>query len=102
MERSSVVFLSIKNDASFTLPDITTLQVHNRGNVNVSINKIVLFPNQRKTLVVADGTLTNFDLEITFDKRNSKSDIYSKFTEGYYLGIQELEIIYKKVISCKN
>lgn len=102
MERSSVVFLSVKNNASFTLPDITTLQVHNRGNVNVSINKVILFPNQRKTLVVADGTLTNFDLEIVFDKRNIKSDIYSKFEQGYYLGTEELEIIYKKVILCKN
>lgn len=102
MERSSVVFLSVKNDTSFTLLDITSLQVHNRGNVNVTINKVLLYPNQRKTLVVADGTLTNFDLEVVFDKRNRENNIYTKYSEGYYLGIQELEIIYKKVISCKN
>ena len=102
MKRSSIVFLPIKKDVNFSLNEITSLVVYNRGSVPVKINGFLIYSNEERTLVIADGTVSNVDLEIVFDKSKIKTEIYNKVIDNFFTGTQELELIYKKLALCNN
>ncbi|WP_269223621.1 hypothetical protein [Flavobacterium sp. IMCC34518] len=96
---TGVVFLKLKNDHDITIDDVTTLQVINSGFVPVFINDLELASKERATIVVSDGTTSKVELSIRFAPIESNaSKEFSKFSWNK----KELDIVYKKLIRCRN
>jgi hypothetical protein len=95
---TGLVFLKVKSDREIPIDNVSTLQVKNNGFVPVFINELELQPNEHFTLVVPDGTITKVVLDIQFSKTDNGIDgEFKKFSWNK----KELDIIYKKLITCK-
>ena len=96
---TGVVFLKLKKDQDITIEDVTTLQVINSGFVPVFINDLELASKERATIVVSDGSTSKVELSIRFAPTDtSGSSEFSKFSWNK----KELDIVYKKLIRCRN
>jgi len=95
---TGLVFLKVKTDREITIENISTLQVRNNGFVPVLINELLIQSSEHFTLVVPDGTITKVVLDIQFTKTdNGIGGEFKKFSWNK----KELDIIYKKLITCK-
>jgi hypothetical protein len=95
---TGLVFLKVTTDREITIENVSTLQVKNNSFVSLKINDFELKPNEHFTLVVPDGTISKVFLDIVFDKIDNGIDgDFTKFTWNK----RELDIIYKKLITCK-
>lgn len=88
--RTGIVFRKITNNGIVKIDNVTSVQVFNGPTVPVTINGLKLEVNQNKTIVIADGTVSNFEIDIQFETLSSNS-LTTK---------QLLDVIYKKVIQC--
>ncbi|WP_281322074.1 hypothetical protein [Flavobacterium aestivum] len=96
---TGLVFLKVKSDREIPIENVTTLQVKNNGLVSVFINELELHPNEHFTLAVPDGTITKVILDIQFSKTDDGIEgVFKKFSWHK----KELDIIYRKLITCKN
>lgn len=90
MHKSNVVVLITKEDIDNNIKNVTTMEVFNVGDVGATINGATLKAGERKTIVVADGTITDIDIKVVFGSAFS----------GYN---KKIEFIYKKIMpSCGN
>jgi hypothetical protein len=96
---TGVVFLKIKEDKELTIDDVTTLQVINSGFVNVFVNDFEIASGEKITLVAPDGTLSKVELNIRF--ASPESEVQSEFL-NFTWNKKEIDIIYKKFITCSN
>ncbi|WP_166919818.1 hypothetical protein [Flavobacterium poyangense] len=111
---TGVVFLKIKEDKELTIDDVTTLQVINSGFVNVFVNDFEIASGEKITLVAPDGTLSKVELNIRFASIDNSSVVDTNPTMDltYSMGgndfsiftwnRKEIDIIYKKFITCSN
>jgi hypothetical protein len=91
MLKSNPVVLVTKEDVSVKVENVTTMEVFNVGDVDCTFNGATLKAGKNKTLVVADGTYSNVDIDVVFS---------TAALAGYE---KKIEIIYKKIIpSCVN
>jgi recombination associated protein RdgC len=96
---TGVVFLKLKKDQDITIDDVTTLQVINNGFVPVFINDLELASKERLTIVVSDGSTSKVELSVRFATTDTNvSKEFSKFSWNK----KELDIVYKKIIRCRN
>jgi hypothetical protein len=96
---TGVVFLKLKKDQDITIDDVTTLQVINNGFVPVFINDLELASKERLTIVVSDGSTSKVELSVRFATTDiNVSKEFSKFSWNK----KELDIVYKKLIRCRN
>ena len=96
---TGVVFLKLKKDQDITIDDVTTLQVINNGFVPVFINDLELASKERLTIVVSDGSTSKVELSVRFATTDTNvSKEFSKFSWNK----KELDIVYKKLIRCRN
>jgi hypothetical protein len=96
---TGVVFLKIREDKELTIDDVTTLQVINSGFVNVFVNDFEIASGKKITLVAPDGTLSKVELNIRF--ASAESEAQSEFL-NFTWNRKEIDIIYKKFITCSN
>jgi hypothetical protein len=96
---TGLVFLKVKSDREIQIDNVTTLQVKNNGFVSVFINELELHPSEHFTLAVPDGTITKVLLDIQFSKTDNEPH---KEFEQFSWNRKELDIIYRKLITCKN
>ena len=91
MLKSNPVVLVTKENVSVKIESVTTMEVFNVGDVDATFNGATLKAGKNKTIVVADGTLSDVDIDVVF---------LANSLEGYE---KKIEIIYKKIIpSCVN
>ncbi|PWA09518.1 hypothetical protein [Flavobacterium laiguense] len=91
MLKSNPVVLITKEDVSVKVENVTTMEVFNVGDVDCTFNNTILKAGKNKTLVVADGTYSDVDIDVVFS---------TKALTGYE---KKIEIIYKKIIPpCVN
>jgi hypothetical protein len=91
MLKSSPVVLVTKEDVSVKVENVTTMEVFNVGDVDATFNGATLKAGKNKTIVVADGTYSDVDIDVVFS---------TAALAGYE---KKIEIIYKKIIpSCVN
>jgi hypothetical protein len=86
MQKSNVVVLVTKEDVSVKIVDVTTMAVFNVGDVDVVYNGANIKAGENKTICVPDGTYSDMDVDVVFDKNA---------LAGYN---KKIEIIYKKII----
>ena len=91
MRRSSLVVLVTKQTVSVKIKDVTTMTAYNIGDVDAVFNGATLKAGGQKEIVVADGTLSDVDIDVKFS---------DNALEGYE---KKVEIIYRKIIPlCAN
>jgi hypothetical protein len=89
MLKSNPVVLITKENVSVKIESVTTMEVFNVGDVDATFNGATLKAGKNKTIVVADGTLSDVDIDVVFTANS---------LAGYE---KKIEIIYKKIIpSC--
>lgn len=96
---TGVVFFKLTQDKEITIENVTTLQVRNNGILSVFINDFEVASKESFVLVTPDGTISKIDLDIRFDTPN-KGSIEELSTFSWRE--KEINIIYKKLIKCKN
>lgn len=95
-KNTGVVFFKIKEDKEITVENVRTLQVRNNGVVSVFVNDFEIASKESFVLVIPDGTQSNVVLDIRFGEiefGNFGSSSWNK---------KELDIIYKRILKCKN
>ena len=91
MLKSNPVVLITKENVSVKIENVTTMQVFNVGDVDVTFNGAAIKVGDSKTIVAADGTFSDVDIDVVFSTNG---------LAGYQ---KKIEIIYKKIIpSCVN
>lgn len=91
MLKSNPVVLVTKQNVSVRVERVTTMRVYNVGDVDAEFNGATLKAGQNKTIVVADGTFSDVDIDVVFSVTA---------LAGYE---QKLEILYKQIVpKCKN
>ena len=89
MLKSNPVVLVTKENVSVKIESVTTMEVFNVGDVDATFNGATLKSGKNKTIVAADGTLSDVDIDVVFT---------ANALAGYE---KKIEIIYKKIIpSC--
>ncbi|MBA0884926.1 hypothetical protein [Flavobacterium undicola] len=91
MKVSTVVTVVIKENTNVPVYSVTTMEVFNVGDVVVVFNGATLKAGERKTIVVADGTVSDVNLDVTFSE---------DFAGMAY--VKRIEVIYKKLVECGN
>ena len=89
MKETNIVVIAVVQDIDLPLNSISTMELFNVGDTLAMVNGITLKPGERKTLAVADGTASDFNLEVVFSREFE--------VLGY---LKRLEIIYKKILPC--
>jgi hypothetical protein len=89
MKVSNVVVAIVTENTNVPIKSVTTMEVLNIGDVTALINRVTLKAGERKTLIVADGTVTDTSLEVVFSE---------DFAALAY--VRKIEIIYKKLVQC--
>lgn len=89
MKVSNVVVAIVTENTNVPIKSVTTMEVLNIGDVTALVNRITLKAGERKTLIVADGTVTDTSLEVVFSE---------DFAALAY--VRKIEIIYKKLVQC--
>ena len=91
MKVTNVVVVAVVQNIDLQLKSISTMELFNVGDTVAMVNGVTLNAGDRKTLVVADGTVSDLSLEVVFS------------TEYEHLGwTKRLEIIYKKILPCES
>lgn len=89
MKVSNVVVAIVTENTNVPIKSVTTMEVLNIGDVTALVNRVTLKAGERKTLIVADGTVTDTSLEVVFSE---------DFAALAY--VRKIEIIYKKLVQC--
>lgn len=89
MKISNVVVAIVTENTNVPIKSVTTMEVLNIGDVSAVVNRVTLKAGERKTLIVADGTVSDISLEVVFSE---------DFAALAY--VKKIEIIYKKVVQC--
>lgn len=82
MQKTAVVITEYIGEQVVVLTNVTTLDVINNGTASVSVNGVNIPVNERTTIIVADGSVSDFKLISKY----SYSSTGNRFT-----------IIYKKL-----
>ena len=91
MKVSNVVVAIVTENTNVPIKSVSTMEVLNIGDVTAVVNRVTLQAGERKTLIVADGTVSDISLEVVFSE---------EFAVLAY--VKKIEIIYKKLVSCEN
>jgi hypothetical protein len=89
MKVSNVVVAIVTENTNVPIKSVTTMEVLNIGDVTALVNRVTLKAGERKTLIVADGTVSDTSLEVVFSE---------DFAALAY--VRKIEIIYKKLVQC--
>lgn len=89
MKVSNVVVAIVTENTNVPIKSVTTMEVLNIGDVTALVNRVTLKAGERKTLIVADGTVSDTSLEVVF---------LEDFAALAY--VRKIEIIYKKLVQC--
>lgn len=87
MQESAFIVREFKEGQLPILERVTSLWIVNTGNITAIINGISLPPKQEKTFVVADGTFSKINLQVTYAKEIPKGIIQKR-----------IQLIYKKLL----
>ena len=90
--RTGIVFRKITTNGIVKIDDVTSVQVFNGAIVPVTVNGMHIAVNENKTIVIADGTVSNFEMDVQFDGMSSNPLVIK----------QLLDVIYKKIIRCST
>lgn len=91
MKISNVVVVIIKENTNVPVTNVTAMTVFNVGDVPVTFNNATVKAGESKTIVAADGTVSDVNLDVVFS---------DQFTEMNY--VKRIEVIYKKLVECDN
>lgn len=91
MKISNVVVVIIKENTNVPVNSVTTMTVFNVGDVAVTFNGAAIKAGESKTIVAADGTVSDVNLDVVF------SEDFAGM--GY---VKKIEVIYKKLVECEN
>ena len=83
MDRTAVVITDYMGDCVIPLENITSLDIINTGTSIVEVNGLKVSINERVSLIVPDGTVSDIKLEAKYPNNNNAAN---RFT-----------LIYKKI-----